>query len=217
MDLNDLTNLGKSLLEGYLERAVGAARFAERQCRKAVETYDFVADMLPLPLPKLGSDPDPVTQYEPPPAPLFSCGEKTSSPERTSRPKPAEVTGVPRVKTQTVLPRQAPATSKPAPPPKKAAPTKAAPTKAAPKKAAPTKAAPTKAAPKKAAPTKAALTKAAPTKAAPTKAALKPPFARAGLSRLRKQELQTLCRRYKVSYQQSDTVKVLIGRLLELS
>ena len=197
MDLNDLTNLGKSLLEGYLERAVGAARFAERQCRKAVETYDFVADMLPLPLPKLGSDPDPVTQYEPPPAPLFSCGEKTSSPERTSRPKPAEVTGVPRVKTQTVLPRQAPATSKPAPPPKKAAPTKAAPTKAAPKKAAPTKA--------------------APTKAAPTKAALKPPFARAGLSRLRKQELQTLCRRYKVSYQQSDTVKVLIGRLLELS
>ncbi len=82
MNVHDLLNFGKGLAESYVEKGLELARVAETQARKAVETYNFLTELLPFPLPKLGGD-DPYEPYEPPPAPSFSSKPSTAKPKKS--------------------------------------------------------------------------------------------------------------------------------------
>jgi outer membrane biosynthesis protein TonB len=201
MDFVDLANLGKSVIETSLERAVGAVRFAERQCRKAVETYDFLVDSLPLPLPKMGSAARPASRYEPPSEPLFSSDAPGFDSTSAWRDEP--------VAAEPPAPTPAPAKPAPKPAPKPAAkPAPKAASKPAPKAASKLAA---KAQPK---PAK-AVARPPETKPVAEAAPKQPTMNRNDLRRMRKADLQKLCREKNVEYKQSDTVKVLIERIIE--
>lgn len=86
MELRDVVNFGKSVVEAYLERALSVARTAERQYHKAAETYNFLADMLPIPLPRVGRSSDPYAPFEPPPAPPFAAPVATKGPSEVGTP-----------------------------------------------------------------------------------------------------------------------------------
>ena len=190
MELKDIMNLGKSFLEAYLERALTLARKGEVHYQRFVETYDFLAEMLPFPMPKLGKD-EPYEPYEPPPAPSF----RSPAPKP---PEPAKVAAAEPVKPK-AKPKPAKKAEEAAPTPKK--------TKPAPKTAKP--------APKKAKPAPTAKKAAEKPKPPAKPAAVKELHSRNVLRRERKDDLQKICRREGVPYQQSDTKTVLINRILE--
>jgi hypothetical protein len=193
MEMRDLVNFGKGLVEGYLEKALELARSAETQYRKAVETWNFLADMVPFPIPKLGGVEDPYEPYEPPPAPDFAKSSAVPVPAPAPAPVPAPA---------------ARAEPEPKADPKPEPKAKAEPPRAEPKpKAEPPRA--------EAAKAEAAKAEAAKAEAAKAEAAKAVPTSRSALGKLKKVDLQKLAREQGVRYAQADTVAVLVERILE--
>ena len=203
MEIFDLINYGKAFVEGHVEKALELVRVAEAQYRKALETYNFIAELVPFPLPKLGGEEDPYEPYEPPPAPAFQRPTPVPPPPKPPAPAREKAAAQPALK---IVEAEGEA-----PPEARAAERKPAPKKVVEAKTkTPAKAAKTE---KKGAEVGKKAPKAE--QKTPDKAEAAAPITRGQLGKMRKAGLQKLCREHGIDYKQTDTNAVMVERILE--